>query len=651
MIAAQLNRIKGFLQLKIPVNYLYFGSVFLFIYFLHSYHVLLIELDKNHLEKVFLFHSFIQSFLEVSGLILFYSLIHRLTRFARIVFILMITVLLLIHGIDFFLVRIMGLSFWNGIGLILNESWANFIELLYASHVTLFSWIVGGISLIGLTLIGYLYYECTERICVRKQLLLPIKYFLLIFCFLPVLAVSVEELIRGKKTSFQIYREYQQALPWKNTFCSQKTDGVRLKSPIREDKDENYFQKQLQAISPIKNKPDLFFFVIESLRSDFINQQVTPYFYELKQSGISTKTTLSSANGTALSWFSLFYSKFPYYFSNMKPSSWKMGSPPLQILKKLGYDIHVFSSVRLAFYQMDQRIFGVNNYLGNSFHLYPHDDVTPAHECDQKTMQKLMDVIQSDPKCGGRCFIIFLESTHFDYSWPLESDSHFHPFAKNVNYMKVAFTKKGLEKIINRYRNAVHYLDRLFGQFVDVLKKTNNWASSMLVITGDHGEEFYERGHLFHASSLSAQQTEVPIIFKFPSSFTNDTKISALSSHIDIFPTFLDYLMEKNNMCTTFLDGESILQEKKWPYALIARYNASRSPYEFMIHDGKHKVLIQFNNKKEIFLSNAFFLLDVQTAEDQPLNGSISDFHENFVSVLEKFSLDSSSFSSTALAP
>lgn len=639
MIKEKIRRINLFLQTKIPINYLYFGFVFVYIAFLHAYHIIIIHPSVGHLKKVFLFHSFFQSFLEVSGLLLIYSLIRESKKTIRLLFVLTVTLLLLIHGLDFLLVRIMGLTFWDGLELMLGESWENFIELLYATHVTVFTWVLSVMALAGWIFIGYFFYEITRHLCKQKPFFLQIKFFLSIFCIFPLLIFSFEGFVRAKNLSFTIHREYQKALPWKNTFYSRKKEKFFIKAALNSHINEKDFQKSLQEISFIKNKPDLFFFVVESLRSDFITQQVTPNLFAFKQEGISTKVTLANTNSTQTSWFSLFYSKLPFYFSYMQPPSWNGGGPSLRFLKKLGYDIHVFSSVRLSFYQMDKRIFGADKSLANSFHIFPPDDTVQAYECDQKTMQELTNYLERNPQRGGRCFIIFLESTHFDYSWPKDSDSFFSPFAKKVNYLKIAFKKSGLEEVINRYLNAMHYVDRLFGEFVQFLQKATIFPSSILVVTGDHGEEFYERGHLFHASSLNTQQTHVPIIFKFPSVFPKEITLNKMSSHIDIFPTIFDYLIGENSTISAFFDGESIFKENKWPYSFIARYNAARNPYEFVLHDGKYKLLLQFNNKKEIFLSNALFLLDVQTEKDEPFFGSLSPLYEHFIPVLQKFSL------------
>jgi len=56
------------------------------------------------------------------------------------------------------------------------------------------------------------------------------------------------------------------------------------------------------------------------------------------------------------------------------------------------------------------------------------------------------------------------------------------------------------------YWNAVHYSDQQLGELVASLKRDGVWDSSVVVITGDHGEDLFEEGFLGHGHNINIRQ-------------------------------------------------------------------------------------------------------------------------------------------------
>jgi membrane-anchored protein YejM (alkaline phosphatase superfamily) len=207
----------------------------------------------------------------------------------------------------------------------------------------------------------------------------------------------------------------------------------------------------------------------------------------------------------------------------------------------------------------------------------------------------------------GQFIIVFWDGTHFDYSWPKTEAPRFVPFANEFAYFKTFHSQTNIELIRNRYRNAVHYMDSLFGSF---LQKTPEDA--IIAFTGDHGEEFFDHGHLFHCSHLADAQTCVPIYLKIG----KKKETLPIGAHIDIMPTLLDASL---GISAPFLEGESLQKPRKWPFTAIARFNASHSPYEFCLHNGVNKLTLQFNNRKNIFDCSDLKIMRISTANDASL--------------------------------
>jgi len=154
---------------KVHVNYFFFGLFFFFLAFLHIFHVFLIEEGNSFSRFFFYVYAIAQSGLETVFLIFAGDIFRRFfPKWFFSVFTIGVFVLLIGHVIDFPLVRLMDMSFWDTIGWISQESWDNFIELLYASNVTMKVWVLT-IGLIFLSIIvGLLFYSFTDRLSNRK---------------------------------------------------------------------------------------------------------------------------------------------------------------------------------------------------------------------------------------------------------------------------------------------------------------------------------------------------------------------------------------------------------------------------------------------------------------------------------------------------
>ncbi len=598
---------------KFSVNYLFFGIFFAIIAALHCVHVYLIDYENLWVKGQFVLNAFFQCFLEVAVLAFVASFLqHRGPKWLWFSFIGCVMVIFLLHCVEFFLIRLMDISIQYGIAMVFDESLENFIEMLYATHVPMITWLSSLMGSAGAILGGIYLYLRSENWSARNPLELKKKH-IMAFGVIPLLLM-----INPKEGN----REFSQALPWKSTFFEPCIEVVNLEHRLKPAPNEaEMIEKigQLCIKGDLQKKPDLFIFVIESLRADYITDEIAPHLHRFKQEVIAPEVALASGNGTQLSWFSIFYSKSPFYFSQMEPKNWKSGSLGLQCLKQLGYEVHVCSSSRLAYYQMDKRIFGAEEQLADSFSLFPADEDVPAHESDRRVFAALEEKIQRGS--GGRCFIVFLESTHFDYSFP--AGGKFVPYDEGVNHAQLAFSMRGLEKVKNRYRNAIHYTDSLFGDFKALLKKNGSWDEAVVIVTGDHGEEFYENGHLFHASNLNWEQIHVPLYFKFGSMKKN---VGRVASHIDIFPSLLHYLLQEPDAFAEVFDGESIFSPNRGSYAVTGRYNGSRSPYEFLIHNGEGSLLARFNDRGKIFDANALQILEMDGKELQDFTSAFDRF-------------------------
>jgi membrane-anchored protein YejM (alkaline phosphatase superfamily) len=372
--------------------------------------------------------------------------------------------------------------------------------------------------------------------------------------------------------------------------------------------------------------PNIFLFVVETLREDYLTEETAPNLNRFRPQ--SRPVTLSSANGTPGSWYSIFYSQSPLHFGEFHRSGWKEGSPILAKFKNAGYRLHLYSGSRLTYYGMNDLLFGENYSLIDDVNLdFPSRDRL-AWQCDQAMIKHLCEDIQNLKNEEGHLFIVFMESPHFTYSWP-EKDTHFAPYAGHVNFLKTACFARGLEEIKNRYRNSIHYADHLFGQFVATLKKNSLYDRAIIAITADHGEEFFENGNLFHASGLSEEQIRVPIYFHMRGIQPRVDRFS----HVDIMPTLLHVVFGEEG--SKGLYGKSIVGDFSRRITLTGRYNGSRSPHEFIMQSATSRLHARFSNPASAARSKNIEILSYE-GEGTPSNETFEkEFGASYTSLFK----------------
>ncbi|HSX26042.1 MAG TPA: sulfatase-like hydrolase/transferase [Chlamydiales bacterium] len=601
---------------KIKVNYIYFG-LFLIFLILISTNSILIRENLSGSRPFFWLYAVGQAVLEVSLFAFAAAVVERfLGRFWLLIFIGATFICLLFHIFDFATDRILDLSIYETFFIfVLQETADQFYYLLDASGVPFWVWAILFGAIAAVPLIGIGIYKTTEYAVEKKPLYFKLGSFLILFLSLPA-ALFLWDLSASKMIHPNTYTAFIQALPWKFTFLPPQTIRIPLNGPSFIPEHEIAIAAEIAKNRvALAKKPNIYIFIVESLREDFVTTAIAPHLDAFKKENIHYKMALSNGNGTNISWFSIFHSQFPYFWNRYQKLGWEMGSPALNLLKQWGYQIRVYTSAQLGYYGMDELLFGKDHQLLDSYQAFHHIPPISAADTDAAAIDHLQKDLSQNPSLAeGQVFIVFWDSTHFDYKWPKNQMPKFTPIATEFAYVRAFNSKRDMEPIKNRYRNSVHYIDELFGNFLNNIPRKEE---AIVVVAGDHGEEFYEHGHLFHGSHLIHEQTNVPIYFKFGKGERTAEK-KEIVSQMDIFPSIIDYLSDTS---LSFLEGESIFQKSKWPFAIISRFHAGNTPYEFCIHNGRHKIIAQFVNRRNIFDSRELRIRSVCCCKDQTFFG------------------------------
>ncbi len=252
-------------------------------------------------------------------------------------------------------------------------------------------------------------------------------------------------------------------------------------------------------------RPHLILIVMESARYDVIGKRidgkpVAPNLEAIAKSGSLVSPVFSHVGFTTASLKSLFG-------GTLKPAS---GSPSLfRELKSSGYEIGVFSGQPENFGDISKTVGMRENadifFDGETLkHLRAFGNGAQGSILvDEKHLLKAFaEQYQQRSKWEQPQFLYFnFQSPHFPY---------FHE-GMSLNLTDRPLPRSDInagnrDLLQQTYWNAVHYSDQQLGALVARLKQDGVWDNSVVVITGDHGEDLFEQGFLGHGHNINIRQ-------------------------------------------------------------------------------------------------------------------------------------------------
>src|SRR5262249_55406873 len=154
--------------------------------------------------------------------------------------------LFLSHLIDFPLVRLMDMSFWYTLHFVFQESYENFVELLLASNVSIFVWVLAALSAVLLVFSGVFFYRMSERGIRRYKWVLSFPMLGVLMCAACFFLLSWDFAMK-KRVSTLYFDRFEKALPWKSTFFRPRVDYLPLKNPLRGPESEAELMRKLDS--------------------------------------------------------------------------------------------------------------------------------------------------------------------------------------------------------------------------------------------------------------------------------------------------------------------------------------------------------------------------------------------------------------------
>ncbi|MCK4303607.1 MAG: sulfatase-like hydrolase/transferase [Candidatus Eisenbacteria sp.] len=113
-----------------------------------------------------------------------------------------------------------------------------------------------------------------------------------------------------------------------------------------------------------------------------------------------------------------------------------------------------------------------------------------------------------------------------------------------------------LLRIADLYDGAIRYIDDAIGRLLHELDALGLSDNTILIITSDHGSEFFERGRLFHTNPfLYDELIHVPLLIRVPG-LRQSRRVPEIVRHIDLMPTLVEIF---DLPCVQSAQGQSLV--------------------------------------------------------------------------------------------
>jgi membrane-anchored protein YejM (alkaline phosphatase superfamily) len=275
-------------------------------------------------------------------------------------------------------------------------------------------------------------------------------------------------------------------------------------------------------------KPDVLLILTESLPADHLDARTMPRLWARAAQGARFTRHYAGATSTHYTLFSLFYG------TQAQKLDATVGAGRQALLfpaiKANGYQLRVLAASCVDWMGLKETVFGP--VAGDMETWCQGTDWDKLDDALVAGAHRWVDAADDRPIF----MFMFFFGTHFNYHYP-ESETLFTPAWDGLGGLRTATASS--EAIQNRARNAAHFLDGKVDRLISDIERRRG-RRPLVFFSGDHGEEFRQKGHLGHGSAVTDEQVHVPMIV-FGDGVPQGV-YDAPTSHVDVVPTLFSLL-------------------------------------------------------------------------------------------------------------
>jgi arylsulfatase A-like enzyme len=372
---------------------------------------------------------------------------------------------------------------------------------------------------------------------------------------------------------------------------------------------------------------------IDSLRADHVHsygytRDTTPNLDRFAKEGIRFNKAYANAPYTTASVFSLLTSTYSLMRADRMPDV-QRSTPIAEVLMKAGYHtIGVHSNPWFDIYNFNK---GFSIFVDPLKESTKKEGISPfarSEEINAKVLSLLKSTNDSTNDEGLFVWVHYMDvhdpyhPKKFFFGVVLEESKILELQEKRVSNPPNLNADEH-QKIIDSYDNCIKYLDDQIASLVFAISELWDPERTLVIITSDHGDAFYERGVYGHGGRnrpihLYDYMLHVPLIIWSPSrnSFSKVREIYGNDANIptglvDISPLILDLM--KIEKPRSFMGKNPFLTIYQTPAVLSQGFQAT-DPNDFHnLHEGVLITSLRTENFKVIQKCDHTELYDLQS--------------------------------------
>lgn len=361
----------------------------------------------------------------------------------------------------------------------------------------------------------------------------------------------------------QLFPFYQ---PLRARSFAAKHFGVKLDSEVRGGIDARYsgldYPKAPLRAEPPARPLNFLFIVVDSLRADMLTPEVMPETWKFGRRAAVFAGHYSGGNCTRFGIFSMLYGLYGNYWFPMLGE--RRGPVLLDELKRQGYDLRVYASAKLSFPEFNKTCFVE----------VPRENVCdePAGangaEKDREISERFISYLRARDARRPYFAFLFYDASHGNYD-PQPGLEKFRP-ARGIS--QLALNKGNVGELFNRYKNSILGDDLLVGKILKAVEASGGLKDTVVLVLGDHGEAFLERGRFGHNQGYSPEEVRVPLVYYAPG--IRPARVTRRTSHLDIVPTLLP-LAGVKNPAADYSAGQGLFDAAPRPFVESASWDTA----------------------------------------------------------------------------
>ncbi|MDD5581548.1 MAG: sulfatase-like hydrolase/transferase [Methylobacter sp.] len=265
---------------------------------------------------------------------------------------------------------------------------------------------------------------------------------------------------------------------------------------------------------PIRSGKHIILIVLESARSDLLDQKindhyVAPVMRDIANSGTSIKNAYSHTGYTTTSITAIFNRELVKNID--KPTL-------IKFLQSAGYQLSIisgqdesFGDVASAVGMKNEGVYYFDARTAINDRVFPSTEQGSLRLSEERVVEQFQARVNQLDFTKPQFIYLNFQAAHFPYSHP--------KMKKRIIDNLIPRSKINLENkqwVSDTYWNAIANADWAVGKVIESLKDRKLLNQVTIVILGDHGESLFDDGFLGHGHAINDSQTKIPLIINDP---------------------------------------------------------------------------------------------------------------------------------------